>query len=135
MKRFLLLHLLLTAFWAVSCRKPQDLPPLSQTLLSGTWKVQTMKDNGTNYTAQYNGWRLAFAADGNMSITTPGGGNYTGTWNENNAVRRVTFTINAPLLETARLSREWDIVLVNPTRIRLANDRFAPTQELVLDRL
>ena len=78
---------------------------------------------------------MLFTGDGNLSITTPGGGAYTGTWSENSAARRVTFSINAPLLETARLNREWDIVLINPSRIRLANDRFAPTQELVLDKL
>lgn len=133
MKRILLLHLALVALLA-SCRKPQELPPLSSTLVSGAWQIQTLRENGTNFTAQYNGWIWVFTAEGNMTVTTPGGGAYTGTWSENTASRRVTLNINAPLLEAARLSREWDIVLVNPTRIRLANDRFAPTQELVLDK-
>lgn len=134
MKRIFLLNLALIVLLG-SCRKPQEIPPLSATIVSGAWKVQTMRESTTNFTAQYNGWILLFTNDGNLSVTTPGGGAYSGTWRENADSRQITIVINGALIETARLSREWDIVLVNPSRIRLANDRFAPTQELVLDKL
>ena len=134
MKRILLLNLVLIVLLG-SCRQPEELPAASATLVSGAWKVQTMREGTTNFTAQYNGWILLFTNDGNLSVTSPGGGAYSGTWRENADSRQITIVMNGALIETARLSREWDIVLVNPSRIRLSNDRFAPTQELVLDKL
>ncbi|HMO32890.1 MAG TPA: hypothetical protein PKE63_04920 [Lacibacter sp.] len=129
----IVLWIFLATLTLASCRKPQDPPPVTSVLLKNDWRVSFCRDNGTNRTSLYSGWKFTFlAADSSVTITT-GGGTYLGKWSENTNARSFTLTINAPLFETALISRTWQVVLINPGRIRLADDRFNPRQELWFD--
>jgi hypothetical protein len=132
MKKFLIAFLLITAV-TLSCRKPQEVPTMTSVLLQSEWKVGYLRDNSTNYTSLYTNWRFTFKADSTVLITN-GSTQLSGRWSEDVNRKKFDLTVNAPTLQGALLSREWDIVLIGPNRIKLANDKFFPTQELYFDK-
>ncbi len=129
----ILIALLLVPVVLTSCRKPQDVPPMTSVLLQNEWKVGLLRDNSNNLTSLYTNWLFTFRADSTVLITN-GTTQLSGTWSENVNTKKFNLNINAPTFQAALLSREWDIVLVGPLRIRLANDKFTPTQELYFDK-
>ncbi len=121
--------------WFVSsCRQPEDPPTFSSLIVTNQWKVGYCRDGGNIITGLYNGWRFSFSADGSCIVTT-GSGTVNGTWEENNAARKVKILLNSSSTPASYMSREWELIFMNPSRIKLGNDRFAPFQELYFDKL
>jgi hypothetical protein len=116
-----------------SCREPESLPTFSTVAGGNTWKVGYARDNSNVFTSIYNGWRFAFNTDGSLVVTT-GGTTINGTWKENVSARQVEIFINSSSLPAVFASRTWDISFLTPTRIKLADNRFAPIQEFYLDK-
>jgi hypothetical protein len=106
---------------------------MTSVLLQNEWKVGLLRDNSNNLTSLYTNWLFTFRADSTVLITN-GTTQLSGTWSENVNTKKFNLNINAPTFQAALLSREWDIVLVGPLRIRLANNKFTPTQELYFDK-
>lgn len=124
---------ILFVFFCFSCREPEDAPTFSNVAGAKTWKVGYARDNGNVFTSIYNGWRFTFGADGNL-VVTEGGTTMNGTWKENVPVRQVEIFINSSALPAVFASRTWDVSFLTPTRIKLADNRFSPTQEFYLDK-
>ena len=114
---------------ASSCRKPTDPPLLTGIITQGTWYVNLMKDNGTNYTAAYTGWKFTFQAD-KVVLVTDGVTSYSGTWAEDEARDKFILNINSPEIELINISQEWDIFLKTYGRVIFKDDNFNTTQEL-----
>jgi hypothetical protein len=123
----------LFVFFCFSCREPEDAPTFSNVAVAKTWKAGYARDNGNVFTSIYNGWRFTFNADGNL-VVTGGGTTMNGTWKENAPARQVELLINSSALPAVFVSRTWDVSFLTPTRIKLADNRFSPTQEFYLDK-
>jgi len=123
----------LFVFFCFSCREPEDAPTFSNVAVAKTWKAGYARDNANVFTSIYNGWRFTFNADGNL-VVTGGGTTMNGTWKENAPARQVELLINSSALPAVFVSRTWDVSFLTPTRIKLADNRFSPTQEFYLDK-
>lgn len=127
------LFILLFIFITAACREPETLPTFSSLASGNTWKAGYVRDNNNLITGLYNGWRFTFNADGTC-VVTGGGNTMNGTWEENLPARTLSLKVNATLLQAVFVSREWDISFLTPTRLKLADNRFSPKQELYLDK-
>ena len=132
MKKLVFCLFLLTAFF--SCRKPEDTPPLQNILTQGTWRISLLKNNGSNITYLYTGWKFTFKADKTMQVTD-GVSTYDGTWTENAAGDTFTLDISSTELELEYISKLWHNELLNPNGVLFHNDRDNPTQELQFTKL
>jgi hypothetical protein len=124
---------ILFVFFCFSCREPENPPTFSTVATANAWKSGYARDNGNVFTSLYNGWRFTFNIDGTL-LVTGGGMNMNGTWKENVPARQVEIFINSSALPAVFVSRVWDISFLTPTRIKLADNRFSPTQEFYLDK-
>jgi hypothetical protein len=118
----------------ISCRKPQDTPPLQNIITQGTWRISLLRDNGNNITYLYNGWQFTFNADKTMQVTD-GATTYIGTWTENPQGDTFELDISSPELELEYISKLWHNELLNPRGVLFHNDRNNPTQELQFTKL
>lgn len=132
MKKLVFFLFLVTAVF--SCRKPQDTPPLQNILTQGTWRISLLKNNGSNITYLYTGWKFTFKADKTMQVTD-GTNTYDGTWNENAAGDTFELDITSPELELEYISKLWYNELLNPKQVLFHNQRNNPTQELQFTKL
>ena len=117
-----------------SCRKPEDTPPLQNVLTQGIWRISLLRNNGSNITYLYTGWKFTFNADKTMQVTD-GASTYDGTWNENPAGDTFELDITSTELELEYISKLWHNELINPTGVLFHNDRNNPTQELQFTKL
>ncbi len=83
-----------------------------QNVLNSDFIVSLATDNGTDLTAQYNGWVFRLLKDTyyNGPMTAVKGGNtYTGTWSSNQDYGKLTINITLPSIpqEITFLNREW----------------------------
>jgi len=124
---------ILFLFLFVACREPEAPPTFATLAVQNTWKAGYVRDNSNIITGLYNGWRFTFNSDGTL-IVNGGGITMNGTWEESAAARKVLLFINSSSLPAVFASREWDLVFLTPTRIKLADNRFSPTQEMYLDK-
>jgi len=121
-------------FLVASCRAPEETPTFSSLIVKNQWKVGFARDFSNNVTGIYNGWRFSFSAAGTLTVTT-GTSTLSGTWQENVPARKVRLLINSSTTPAAFASKEWDLVFMNPGRIKLAHNRFSPSRELYFDRV
>jgi hypothetical protein len=132
MKKLLLYIFLFTL--VISCRKPQDTPPLQNILTQGVWRISLLRNNGNNITFLYTGWQFTFNADKTMQVTD-GTSTYDGTWTENSAGDTFELDISSTELELEYISKLWHNELLNPKQVLFHNDRNNPTQELQFTKL
>jgi hypothetical protein len=112
-----------------SCRKPQDSPSAASVFITKEWRIGYFLDVNSNVTANYSGWKFSFRADSTLQIEV-GPTVYTGTWSENTNTKTFSFLINANTQQVNRLNKEWEINLINPTQVKLNDDKFNPRQDL-----
>jgi hypothetical protein len=130
MRYFFYLFLWVSLF---SCRTPEEAPTFAGVVVNNAWKVGYSRDNSNVFTSVYAGWLFNFNADGSC-VVTGGGNTINGTWKENAPARKLTLFLNSSALPAVFASREWEVVFLTPLRIKLADNRFSPTQELYLDK-
>jgi hypothetical protein len=116
-----------------ACREPETPPTFATLAVQNTWKAGYVRDGGNIITGLYNGWRFTFNSDGTL-IVNGSGATMNGNWEEDVASRKVQLFINSSSLPAVFVSREWEIVFLTPTRLKLADNRFSPTQEIYLDK-
>ncbi|MFN9111971.1 MAG: hypothetical protein ACK5XN_18050 [Bacteroidota bacterium] len=124
---------ILFLFLFVACREPEAPPTFATISVQNAWKAGYVRDNSNIITGLYNSWRFTFNSDGTL-IVNGGGTTMNGTWEENIAARKILLFINSSSLPAVFASREWDLVFLTPSRIKLADNRFSPVQELYLDK-
>lgn len=122
-------------FFSTACSSDDDsnngsLSPAAQeiinTVSSGTWRITSYIDSGTDETNDFIGYSFTFGA-GNVLIANNGINNYSGTWsvtnddsNDDNPSNDIDFDIafTAPVT-FADLSDDWDVLERTATKIRL----------------
>lgn len=96
------------------------------TAKSGTWRVTSFVDSGTNETAHFTGYNFTFA-NSNVLSATNGTNTYTGIWSvisddddDDNPSGDLDFNIAfASPADFSELTEDWDIVSYSSTKISL----------------
>jgi hypothetical protein len=84
-----------------------------QNILNRDFVVDSARDNGTELTAQYNGYTFRLLKntyyDGPMNAVKTGSQTITGTWSSNEDYSKLTITLNQPAspAEFAFINRPW----------------------------
>lgn len=80
MKKIMLFALGGTLLFA-SCKKDdvKAMEAIEDEVSSGTWRITSFVDSGTDETANFSGYNFTFASDGTLSATN-GSTTYSGTW-------------------------------------------------------
>lgn len=109
-----------------SSSSSSDPTPVVNTATSGTWKVTSYIDSGTDETNHFTGYNFTFAS-ANVLTATNGTNTYTGTWsvtssdsNDDNPSSDLDFNIGfiSPA-DFADLTDDWEIVSYSATTISL----------------
>lgn len=103
-----------------------DPTPVINTATSGTWKVTSFIDSGTDETNHFTGYNFTFGASNALSASN-GTNTYPGTWtvtsddsNDDNPSSDLDFNIAfAAPADFADLTEDWSIVSYNATTIAL----------------
>ena len=139
MKNFPLI-LLLLLLMSPSCKKNGDsgtnalLEQYFETnVLNRNFTVSLAQDNGTDLTANYNGYVFVLLKTdfyhGPLQATKSGT-IYTGTWSSNNDYSKLVITLPNPPSEFGFLSRDWRFTSKNFPTLELAP--WGSTEALVL---
>ena len=112
--------LALTIFTAVftACKKNNDnntssvsTAAVNSTVTSGTWRVTLFNNNGTDKTANFNGFNFTFATSGSL-LAANGILSITGTWSTRVDDSKVKLTINFPgpsMSTFLELNEDWEV--------------------------
>jgi hypothetical protein len=143
MKKLLNIFLASTVIAFASCSKDDDdnspsgpSAEVATSLKSGTWKVSSYSDNGTDKTIDYNSFVFTFAANGTVSASN-GILTANGTWKTQRDGGKheldIEFT-NPALFEP--IDEDWEIVSQSATQVSLkdVNDAGTETDLLVLTK-
>jgi len=126
MKRLNLLLAGLVCFASVSCSDDDktsaidntSAKAIESTMVKGSWRITSFKENGTDETANFAGYKFTFKNTDNPRViaVTNGTNNYSATWwvnisNDNDGGNNSNFVIsfNNPE-EFEVLNGDWDIV-------------------------
>ncbi|MCS6981310.1 MAG: hypothetical protein N2110_02080 [Flavobacteriales bacterium] len=121
---FLFLSLALAAF---SCKKDKTTTQetIQNNLKSGTWRISSFIDSGTDETYHFNGFSFTFQANGILTATN-GTTTYTGSWSltdsnsGDDSHHDLHFHIHFDLTnEFGDLNDDWHIQSQSPTKIEL----------------
>ena len=92
---------------------------VADVIVEGEWLVANYNDSGVDETANYEGFKFTYAADGS-AMATNGTDNVTGTWSElfdsESHKLILDFGVTVPFDEFAD---DWDVVEFSETRIEL----------------
>jgi hypothetical protein len=85
----------------------------------GTYKIQKFIDTGDDETAQFNGYKFQFKADGALVVTTGSGQTFTGSWDLNSAETVMTLNIagNAALDDLD--DDDWQVLTITNRQIKI----------------
>jgi hypothetical protein len=128
-RKFFASLLSLTIVFATSCSKSSNSTPAnaavvaSQSAVSGTWRVSSFINSGTNETAAFAGYSFVFSG---ATVTATKNGIITnGAWSVNTSSVKFIIDLgprgssNIPLGE---LTDDWRITSANDTQIQLQDD-------------
>ena len=129
MKNFPII-LLLLLLMSMSCKKNEDpgtnalLEQYFETnVLNRNFTVSLAQDNGTDLTANYNGYVFVLLKTdfyhGPLQATKSGT-IYTGTWSSNDDYSKLVITLSSPPSEFGFLSRDWRFTSKNFPTLKLA---------------
>jgi len=121
----LLLLLFAGMFTLTSCSKDDDdnntTTAVAANLKSGTWRVSSFIDNGTDETTDFNGFTFTYNNGGTVSavnnILTVTGSWSTGT-DDSRAKLNLDFS-SSSLSQFEELSEDWEIVSQSATQVSL----------------
>jgi hypothetical protein len=126
------LVVILVSILSFSCRKPEN-PPAPSSVISGkNWKLVEYTYNGTNITNNYSSCRFSFGSDGNLKITNAGQ-TFSGTWKEFSEPPKLELNVATNNTFISLFNRIWEIKLLNPQRIELADSKIQPQEIVKLD--
>lgn len=128
-----LLPLAFALLTACSSDRNDDNSPAGIT--SGTWRVSTFSERGSDETGDFSGYTFSFGADG-QATALKSGASKTGTWSMDNNTRfNIDFgpktDANKPLGE---LSDNWKVISVTGREIRLTDDNVSSAEFLTFTK-
>lgn len=124
-----------------SCSKADDNPgdasaEVATSLKSGTWRISSYSDNGTDKTANYSSFIFTFDANGAISAAN-GLLTAVGTWKtqKDNGKHELDLAFTSPPF-FEEIEEDWEIVSQNPTQVSLkdVNDAGTETDLLVFTK-
>lgn len=125
MKKLIFILSALTLFLFVSCKKDDNstssisTTTVTNTIVSGTWKITYYWDTDHEETASYSGYNFAFGS-GNILTATKTGSSVTGTWTtllDDSEIKLVLgFSTPTSFVE---ISDDWHVIERTDTRIKL----------------
>ncbi len=129
----ILLPLAFGLLTACSSDRNDDNSPAGIT--SGSWRVSTFSERGSDETGDFSGYTFSFAENGQASALKSGASR-NGTWSLNNNTRfNIDFgpktDANKPLGE---LSDNWKVISVNSKEIRLTDDNASSAEFLTFTK-
>jgi hypothetical protein len=140
MKKNFPIILFLVLLMSTSCKKNGDpgtnalLEQYFETnVLNRNFTVSLAQDNGTDLTANYNGYVFVLLKTDYYHGPLEGtksGTMYTGTWSSNNDYSKLVITLSSPPSEFGFLSREWRFTSKDFPTLKLAP--WGSTEALVL---
>ena len=122
----------ITGLFAASCAKDNSVVPASageqvtsadevamKQPAPGTYKISKFIDTGDDETAQFNGYKFQFKADGQLIVTTGSGQTFTGSWDLNSAETVMTLNLagNAALDDLD--DDDWQVITITNRSIKL----------------
>lgn len=124
MKRISVLAMLLLFSIIMSCKKENNsstsvsTSQVTTTATSGTWKIISFTEDGTNNTGSYNGYNFVFSGSGAVAASN-GGNTATGTWQTLTDSGKTKFILdfNEPAFES--ISEDWEVLELSSTRMKL----------------
>lgn len=121
-----------------SCRKPEDTPAPSSIIRGKKWKLISYlvkNPNDVNYTeiiSGFSGCTISFNNDGGLVITNAGKSN-TGSWTEFSEPPKIEMDVISNDSYVNLFNKTWEAVLLNPSRIQLADSKINPQEKIKLD--
>ena len=122
--------LALTIFTAVftACKKNNDnntssvsTAAVNSTVASGTWRITLFNNNGTDKTANFNGFNFTFATSGSL-LAANGILSITGTWSTRVDDSKVKLIINFPgpsMSTFLELNEDWEVTGRTDTQVTM----------------
>lgn len=133
--------LLIVFFVMTSCSKDDDPVPItptevSNTLVSGTWRVTYFWDSNKDETNDFNGYAFTFSAGGVVTAVRSGS-TVTGSWStgQDDSKTELLLSFSSPA-DFVELSDDWEVVEQTSTRIKLrdVSGGNGGTDQLVFER-
>lgn len=129
MKKLAAVVLLGTTFLFVSCKKEdvKTQKEIESEVTSGTWRISSFIDSGTDETSNFNGFTFTFNADGGLTASN-GSTTYNGTWSitdsnsNDDSADDLDFNIYFNLTNNFEdLNDDWDIKSHTSSTIELSD--------------
>jgi len=124
---------------AAACSKSNlDLTPQQVTdKVTGKWKVTYFFDD-KDETSHFTGYTFEFKSGGTLVAEHSSKGTFTGSWsNEDKSSKhgpKLIITISGNE-EMEELSDDWEIIVMNDTRMELRDDNKTKTEEVHFEKL
>lgn len=150
MKTLKTVFLITAILTLVACSSDDDAQPVTtnefedivMNLSQGTWEVTNFNNNGTDETANFEGFEFAFREDGVLSASTDLF-TETGSWLYDDASsdsgddkEELDITFQDPVTESFDdISEDWDILSASETEVNLTEENDAGTKVLVFRKL
>ncbi|MBX2931246.1 MAG: hypothetical protein KF781_04765 [Chitinophagaceae bacterium] len=112
-KQLLSILILVVLCISASCKKMIDKikeQTVMDAITNGVWYVSKFVEDGTNNTANFNGWEAKYLDDGTFTCSKTGETTATGTWvgNATDWTFKITFT-NTPTPPVEKLGGTWTV--------------------------
>ena len=98
------------------------------TVSPGVYRIAKFIDTGDDETAQFNGYKFRFRANGQLVATTNTGKVFNGTWKLNSAGTMMEINISGNKALEDLDDDDWNVNILTTTRIRLS----APGPDVVV---
>ena len=142
MKKIILALTIFTAAFT-ACNKSDSNNPASvstasvnSTVTSGTWKIVLLNKNGTDKTANFNGFKFMFSSSGNLA-----GVNdilsVNGTWSTRVDNSKIKLTINFPSPSISAfldLNEDWEVTGRTDTQVTMQHVSGGTTDYLTIQK-
>lgn len=124
MKKAIFVLFVLILFSFASCSKNDSSSTISttavtNTVVSGTWKIIYYWDSDHEETANYSGYNFTFAS-GNTLTATKTGSSVTGTWStlDDDSKTKLVLVFSTPT-SFVEISEDWHVIERTDSRIKL----------------
>jgi len=113
-------------FLVSSCSKEESGTPNENSMISakltpitpGTYVIKKFIDSGDDETAQFNGYKFMFKANGNLGVKF-NGQTFAGSWDLNSGETMLTINISGtPALEDLD-DDDWEVIGISSTTIKV----------------
>lgn len=123
MKQMRLFWVLIVACLAFSCDDDDESPAITptevtETMVSGNWRVSYYKDRDDDETSNYSGYAFAFTTGG-VAIATKNTTDVVGAWSTTDSSNKVKVVLSFPGSPLDELSEDWEVIQRSSTEIKL----------------